>query len=485
MRPRFVGSAILTGLAVSAAAGQALAFAEDVCHPKDGGAMVDCLPLPAACQPVPEAGNPCLSAAVAEYAALTLKYGVVRSTIHADVTHLLAQAAGFKADDAYWIAAYAEVPDYGVFEPTDMNGAPVGEGAYRTAELSGFVRTDLGTGGFLFHFVPAGAGGGPIDGLHPALDDAVGEGMLVHLRTWAKAATGTSRPVCVAGLTVASGAGDYATGASCYPGATVSGKVALFGPTAYPFSLESGPQVIQDPKGGPEVTWEAFDAVVGGGAERISDARLGLYLHVLADRISHHRCSDAADVAGPEPGAALTIDMSGAECTQGPHVLRHVWETGVDFAKLGAADRTTEAALAAVYDELVVFAGLRETASASDAAARDALLAAVAAALQKPGAEPRVSALAAEACARGFVPFPGAPECPAAPDAGAGGSGASSGTGGSAGGGSSSGGGSSAGGSGGAAEESGGCVMSPAVASGSGSVALAIALLAAARRRRR
>ena len=131
-----------------------------------------------------------------------------------------------------------------------------------------------------------------------------------------------------------------------------------------------------------------FNKRVGGGSARIADARLGIYLHMLADRISHHACLDY-------------------------HSLYHMWEQGVPFDKVPAAHRTTAAALDLLYDELLHFAKARHTArsGADDKATKAALLAKLLVALEKKEAAARVTALSEVACKHGYQPFPGAPAC--------------------------------------------------------------------------
>src|SRR5262249_42035044 len=187
----------------------------------NGGTVQNCATLPAACEPVGTTSPACLAAAGASFVADGVRPGAgKRSLIHADATYLMAQAVGFAQDDAYLIAAVAEVPDYGQFEPYDMNGQPVGGGSLQTVALDGFVRSNTTTGGTFFHCVMLYNGGSAaapagVDGLHPDLQSASVEYFVVHVRNWASG-TGASPVLCTAGLTNASASGDYATGASCY-----------------------------------------------------------------------------------------------------------------------------------------------------------------------------------------------------------------------------------------------------------------------------
>jgi hypothetical protein len=115
------------GLGLLLHAPAALAFSEDICFPSGGGAPFTCSPLPAVCQPVGTTSPACLAAALANFVGENEgldNIGAKRSIVHADCVNLLAQAVGFSTDDANWISAYGEVPDYGQFEPTDMTGQP-------------------------------------------------------------------------------------------------------------------------------------------------------------------------------------------------------------------------------------------------------------------------------------------------------------------------------------------------------------------------
>src|SRR5262249_36790632 len=153
------------------AAAPARAFTEDVCYPSGGG-IVECTPLPAACMPVGTDTPACRTAAAITFVTSNNKYPDARSTVHVDASYILAQAVGFSATDAYWIAAYSEATDRGSFEPRDETGAVVGGGSLATATINGLVRTDFASGGVLIHFSaprnvasPAPVAG--IHGLHP------------------------------------------------------------------------------------------------------------------------------------------------------------------------------------------------------------------------------------------------------------------------------------------------------------------------------
>src|SRR5262245_52256151 len=234
-------AAILVG-GIVARPGDAHAFAEDLCYAQGGGPLVSCAPLPDVCRPAGKQTNTCKAAIIAVAARQRNASDGGRSSVHTDVTYLLAQAVGFSATDAYWIAAYDEATDLGWFDPRDNSSMPVGNGAFTTASVTGFVRTDAQVGGPLLHVIapynqgldtpPPG-----IDGLHPDPDDPATEVTLANFRAWALAASSAARPACTAGLTVPSAAGDYATGAACFTAGTpIQASIRLFGPIAIPFT---------------------------------------------------------------------------------------------------------------------------------------------------------------------------------------------------------------------------------------------------------
>jgi hypothetical protein len=97
-------------------AGTADAFLEDICLPRrpGQGALSYCI------RPNCPGNDPnrACPAQTADFA--TIKPG--RSMIHADSTYFIAQALGYRADVAYWVAAYDEVTDYGQYIPIDQCG---------------------------------------------------------------------------------------------------------------------------------------------------------------------------------------------------------------------------------------------------------------------------------------------------------------------------------------------------------------------------
>lgn len=119
---------------------------------------------------------------------------------------------------------------------------------------------------------------------------------------------------------------------------------------------------------------------------------------------------------GPlDGGNGFFINLGNKQCSQLYHELRHLYETGVPFDQLEPQDRTTEATLSIVYDELVAFAQKRRVLkpAANTRAYKAAFLNTLITALEVPEASDRLKALTQAGCNKGITPFPGAPSCSA------------------------------------------------------------------------
>ncbi|MCY1015053.1 hypothetical protein [Pyxidicoccus sp. MSG2] len=400
----FIGSFLLF-------APHAFGFAEDVCYEGNGTLAKNCATLPASCATTEPVSNTCLNQVVASYATRPPVAG--RSLVHADATYVMAQAVGFSATDAYWIAAYDEATDLGTFQPLDMHGQPV-PGNYTTAAIDGLVRTNFDTGGVFLHFIAPRNSGAVVNGLHPDMDDPYTESTLAHLRAWALAGS-TSHPQCTGGFTLGSN-GDSATGSACYVSSSaqsvpVRGTLTAVNSVPVLITTSTGPQVVHTNVDGSVVTSAQLNQYLGGTASDVANARLGIYLHTLADRVSHHVCTDAASIVGPlARNEGFREDINNPECGQAVHLLRHLYETGVMFSSLSPQDQTTTAVLGEVWNELVQFASARGVLNpnATQSAYRNAIVGALNTALQEPSAPRRIARVNKVACDRGWELFPGA-----------------------------------------------------------------------------
>lgn len=404
------------------------AFGEDLCYLKKGG-LAQCVPLAKGCK-VGEYRPRCAAGSLAASLAMAPKRTSGRSMIHTDATYLMARLAGFDEPSAYWIAAYDQATDLGRFVPADRTGklladpdkcpsgvsnGPETACERMTAKIDGLRRENIITGGTLYHFhapfhegIKSPIAG--IDGLHPNLDGPRDQELfLEHLRHWAMG----QGVACTGGFTDAEG-GSFATGPGCFRGGTgkIVGALAALGPIKFPLVLTPGLQVIVPGK--KPVTSDGFDAYVGKA--RAPFARIGIYLHALQDRVSHHVCTDQSYAAGPmKDGPMFVIDMTSKECSQPLHFLRHAFEVGIPQGELAPADRTMSAGLAVTFDAVQAFAKLRGVTPPTAAPARDELLSGLEGVLAIADPVARQDAMIALGCARGIAPLWGLGACPAKP----------------------------------------------------------------------
>src|SRR5688572_20157154 len=210
--PVLVSSCLLLAPAVASA------FLEDICLPRRAGQEALTWCVRPQCPPAFSVNRAC-PAQIADFA--MIEPG--RSMIHADSTYFIAQALGFRADVAYWIAAYDEVTDYGQYLPIDQCGVQAStsnSGApYISAAFNGFKRTNTNTDGPLDHYIvnfsPNGQGtdvhgAGGVQSLYPfhypkpgypvRIDDTY-EKTLANLRQWGMLKTNEPGILCTVGLT--------------------------------------------------------------------------------------------------------------------------------------------------------------------------------------------------------------------------------------------------------------------------------------------
>ncbi|NVB41364.1 hypothetical protein G6O69_26235 [Pseudenhygromyxa sp. WMMC2535] len=416
-------------LALTFFAGDAHAFAEDLCYLDEANVsegesrLVHCAPVPAACAPG-ESTAVCTTGVMAAMGVIRAQLDDEgnngRSMVHTDATYYLAALVGFDIDSAYWVAAYDEAADLGQYTPRDRNGDLIADPTLVTATIDGVTRTNRDSGGVFYHIHPphTGTTQAPIavDGLHPEVNDPDVEVTLANIRRWVY----DFGLACTAGLTEVSSAGDYATGEDCFSALIGNNRVrsslSLFGDAELPFSPLLGEQIVETSTG---LLASEIDQVVdpeGLHPERVGLAKLGIYLHTLADRVSHHICTDDSYLAGPYHALAqpnFYSMMDGPECLQTLHLIRHAWEVGVPQDQLPAADQTTQAALTAVYDELFAYAEYNGFAAqgADDTVLRDDLVADLVYALEYTDPDERVDAMVEFGCLNGIEPMPGHGSC--------------------------------------------------------------------------
>ena len=369
------------------------AFLEDLCLPRNAKQpkLSWCI-NPTCLNPPPNASRACPQQLL-DFA--TIKPG--RSMIHADATYFIAQALGYRADVAYWIAAYNEVTDYAQYLPIDQCGVQASSGnsgaPFITAQFNGFKRTNNQTDGPLDHYIvsfsPSGQGNDvhgamgvqalyplyyPRPGYPVRIDDTY-QKTLANLRQWGMMRSRDPGLLCVVGLT-------DSTGTTCLGGGTVSGTVPLVTDpnTGSPIAISAplGRKVLNlDTTTTPATTtyyeqlgpWLDDKTRTQGTLWKskvpvpvpVQVARIGLYLHTIQDSASHATyCGDEAP-SPPDGGSAGTYmymqgdDVKlafGNSCAASPHLAGHVQETGTGDAPLPLRVYT---ALNMTVDELIEF----------------------------------------------------------------------------------------------------------------------------------
>jgi hypothetical protein len=382
------------------------AFLEDLCLPRTSTSGVLSWCLTPTCPPG-NAPNTACPQQTADFA--TIKPG--RSMIHMDSTYFIAQALGYRADVAYWIAAYNEVADYNQYVPIDqcgvqaaneytiMNGTTLQTATntgrdYITAQFNGFQRTNTATDGPLDHYIvsysPNGQGtdvhgAGGVSALYPfhyprpgypaRIDDEY-QKTLANLRQWGMMKSTEPGLLCTVGLL-------DATGTQCLTGATITGKVPFFfvdnQTLGVSISVPTGKKVLNSPAttGGQTIYYEQLQSFLDNPQKTtgklwmsrtptpvpIQLARFGIYLHTLQDSSSHATfCGDDAPSppGGADPGTYMaltdrntTVQLSfGNSCSNSPHLAGHVQETGTDRKPLPLR---VYVALNNTVDELIAF----------------------------------------------------------------------------------------------------------------------------------
>jgi hypothetical protein len=369
------------------------AFLEDLCVSQDHKIRT-CIEPNDACKIKPGPNSIC-PAQFQQSLTMVFRHLPGRSMVHTDATYFLAQAVGYRADIAYWIAAYNEVADQTRYAPIDQCGnqatATNSGKNFITLRFNGFQRTNIKLDGPLYHYdIPFSPGGdgrdahgvsgvralypfhSPAPGYPQEIDD-VYQGTLSNLRQWAMRRDSGAGLLCAAGLTEPNGPSHFG-GAACLRDVSIEGPVPLIarsriGPK---ITAHSGPKILDNSK--TEVTYQELGNWLKDGkrssgtlwkdpaSTSVPEAivRIGLYTHTLQDTASHSPCADDA------PGATGTSDQGtymafenggvklhfGATCAAVPHIAGHIQETATGDAPLPLRDYT---ALKMTLDELIVF----------------------------------------------------------------------------------------------------------------------------------
>jgi len=399
----------------------ASAFSEDVCYSYAvaGAKSGPIVPKPFNCWDLQCNDHPedakrpgaCVVTGLATLVDAAVIEGVhVRNSLHFDVTYLLARLHGMRLDDARKLAVYNEATDLGKYQHYDQSGVRVIDDS---VDIEGVRRTNFSTSGFWLHFVPWFRGDGGADesiltytpGTGSAAPFPISERPLNHLRAWA---FGQQNELCEFGLTEGNGATGTCLG---------TGQ-----PTTLYWDLPvlSGPHDLVDVRMRQTVglQWQRTKRVEGASddckdrdtcydraysSKNASIEALGIYLHSLGDRLSHHHCSDgsAIDTAwrgegAPNNPASLYLFYPDI-CGTVAHTALHYAETGHDLVP----DRTRDAIGIAAQEigQWVALTGYRHRAPVSPrdgfpgVSDVDALVASIVKATSQAAAADRIAAL--------------------------------------------------------------------------------------------
>jgi hypothetical protein len=232
-----------------------------------------------------------------------------RSVYHFDATYLLAQSAGMNVVDAYWLAAFDEATDVSIYKAIDSKGRPLHR--WTTPKLTGVRRISPTTGGFFFHFVPPF---GRADSAEHTLSQALGESVvstpripdvelfLQTLRAWAFEERSS---FCRGGLRTE----------DCETAERASDQIS-FKWTALPplvtLHIQVKPVTLSE------------DLLP---QRQLRIAKFAVYLHSLADRLSHGACDDVSPIVSlPDHSYAVSFDSVG--CSTAAHMNGHAEEVG-------------------------------------------------------------------------------------------------------------------------------------------------------------
>ncbi|MDG1987411.1 MAG: hypothetical protein P8J18_05500 [Halieaceae bacterium] len=292
-----------------------------------------------------------------------------RSLVHSDSVYLIAQLNGFSAWQAYQIMIYSEATDQSSYEPFDKSGSlmvsqDMIEDCYQsnmesykeclalTPRLMGLYKFNDESGGQLLHLHSrySESEEAPPTTQFPAdyfsarqIDSEV---LLSNLKAWT---FGMRDDLCVSGITKDIGNPLSA----CLDSKHLDFPMNFFSfgvGSQVPFQAKLGTFVINENSESKVLSEESsFSAYIPHDTRM---AKLGIFLHTLTDRVSHHMCTDRSWFYEKEDGNFNSVFPS-APCGQGGHFLWHVWEQGTDQYNIEDQEfRTMEIALAEIWNVL-------------------------------------------------------------------------------------------------------------------------------------
>lgn len=364
------------------------AFGVDVCfnRPDSGASIItNCINLGEECRTSNLSSEQLIACKVAATAdslsGLTGSNDIIggRSLLHMDSTYLMAQLIGYSPWQAFQISKYNDATDQTYHTPFDQSGHPLlsnavieqcqsvwgenmpNECLLTTPLLAGLDQFNYETGGMWLHLHARYSEDGnpppnlpfPVDYLSPEYNQY--EVLLNNFRNWVFDIRNDN---CVYGIT------KLAPSTTCAePPALINNPLNFFSfgfsRLAIPFVTTLGVFQINETSHHSSTpvyaTNASFQTYVS--PDTVNFAKLGIFLHSLQDRYSHHMCIDSSYFYLDEPDV-YTATYDSVNCAQGNHFLWHVYEQGTNQAtwNLRTEHQTMQPALEATYEQLVRYA---------------------------------------------------------------------------------------------------------------------------------
>jgi hypothetical protein len=232
-----------------------------------------------------------------------------------------------------------------------------------TRVMSGVYKFNAPSGGMLLHLharfstTPEAPPVAAFPTDYFSTENAPNEPLVNNLRDWV---FGVRRDACVGGIVVPASEPSNLPQPCGVRGRVLASPQSFFAAgfsrLQIPFESKLGRLIINQDDAGTVVASDlAFRTFVSPHALRF--AKPGIFLHALADRASHHSCTDRSWFY-LLPNGNYTSKYDSVACGQGSHFLWHAWEQGADQSSdnLTPEHQTMRPALGDVYDQLLAYA---------------------------------------------------------------------------------------------------------------------------------
>lgn len=380
---------VLLGIVLNAQS-SVYAFGQDVCFEPISGTtvnkIVNCIGVGELCRTshlTPILQGLCRLAATGDSLSGLNGSTVVggRSLVHTDATYVMAQLIGYTPWQAYQMAIYSEATDQSYYTPFDQNGNPLLSSdtiascqeqwgsamdnacLLTTPQVNGLSRFDADSGGMWLHLHARYSVDGqmpprqpfPVDYLSP--EYAQSEKLLNDFHAWVFDDKST---MCVYGLTQ----DQEGNPADCASSSEVINSSISFTAVGLeqlkiPFVTSLGTFRINDTDhSGQNPVLATDDSLQAYLTPQDADyAKMGMFVHTLGDRYSHHMCIDRSYFFQTDNHDYQT-SFDTVYCAQGSHFLWHVWEQGTtqNQTNLDSQFQTMRPALEAMYTQLLMYA---------------------------------------------------------------------------------------------------------------------------------